>query len=87
MIIVGAFMLLLVVPFWAVGLKWWASFWFALGLVLGIFELVALHYKGKTLSQMMWQWSEENRGKKWILFTVLILFWIVLIVHLFFKVG
>jgi hypothetical protein len=87
MVIAGAFLLLLALPFYLLGLKWWCWFWIALGLVLGIFELVARNKRELTLSQMFWFWSLSNKGKKWILFTTLILFWIVLMVHLFFKIG
>ena len=87
MIIVGPFLLLLAVPFYLLGLIWWMWFWISLGLVLGIFELVALKYKDKTLSQMFWKWEEENKYKKWILLVSLWAFWVVLIIHLFFKIG
>lgn len=84
LVIGGAFIVLLALPFYLVHLYLWFWFWLTLAVVLGIFELISLSKKGKTLSQTFWEWSRKNRKKKWLLFTVLMLFWLVLMFHLFY---
>lgn len=84
MVIALSFLLLLVVPFYVAGLKLWAIFWFTVGLVLGVYELISkARTGGKTLSQVFWRWRKDNPKKSWWLLAGLLAFWAVLIVHLY----
>jgi hypothetical protein len=85
-IIIAVFLICLGIPFALAGLWWWFTFWWIIGGVLALTELVAKLKTGKTISQMFWVWKEKApRWKKLLILGGMIVFWGYLIMHLYFK--
>lgn len=78
--------LLLIVPFALVGLWWWFGTMCAIGLVVGLAELVAVIRKKRTISQMFWRWAKENKVRAWMVLVSLSAGWSVVMLHLVWKI-
>lgn len=82
-----------ILPFAVLKLWWWFWMFTAVGVVFGIFEALAALVTGKTLSQQFWKWSTEtdycgkrkNVGKALIVLACMGIGWIMLLIHLAWK--
>lgn len=86
LLLLGAFLICLLLPFMYFKLWLWAIYWLSIAVMLAIMELVSYLKFGKTLSQQIWHWEKtEPKAKvgKWILMAGMIGFWGFLLVHLF----
>ena len=85
-IILAVFLLCLGVPFGLAGLWWWFGFWWLIGGVLAITELVSKLVTGKTISQRFWDWRKNPATPGWkkgLILGGMVVFWGYLLCHLF----
>ena len=84
----------LVVPFVIVKLWWWAGMMAFIGATVGVTELLAKIFTGRTISQRFWYWSiykDPSTGKKpnvwkaWTVIGCLCVGWGSLMLHLAWK--
>ena len=76
---------LLVGPFAIFGLWYWFFTMLTIAVIVGLAELVATLITGNTLSQRFWKWSKQNKTKAWIAIGSLFIGWIMLLIHLAWK--
>jgi len=82
-----------IVPFAVFELWWWMWMFIAIGIVFAIFELTSKLKTGKTLSVQFWRWSVVknekgqyvNRWKAWTILACMLTGWVMLLVHLAWK--
>jgi hypothetical protein len=83
----------LILPFAFFKLWWWLAMMVTIGVVFGIFEATSYFKTGHTLSQKFWAWSiakdengkYTNRGKALALLGTLFTGWVMLLIHLAWK--
>lgn len=85
-IFVVSLLALLVVPFAVVGLWWWFWTMLIIGLWVVAVEIVSKIKDRKTISQKFWGWSLENEKKAWIILSCMLLGWLILLLHLAWKI-
>ncbi len=74
-------MLLIGLAVW-MGLWWWVGFLTAFTLLLGVFELLAWKYTGKTLSAMFGELRAKNQLKADVFLLAFIVAALALVLHL-----
>ena len=85
-LLIGAFALLLIVPFALAKLYFWMWFWLGIALLLAAGEGISFFTTGKTMSQKFWAWRRDQTvpmWKKWLILGGMGVFWIFLLGHLF----
>ena len=80
------FLVLLIGPWIFYKMYFWAWTVGIIGLVLAIGEGVSALVTGKTLSQTMWAFSQSNTIGTIIIISSLIIAWMMLMLHLLWKV-
>jgi hypothetical protein len=67
------------------GRWYWLIMMTVIGLILGATEIIAVVDTGATISQHFWDWSVKHPTTAWIVLAMLFGGWMVLLVHLAWK--